>query len=852
MSKIKERIIYAPGANETELLRTLAKKGVNTFGLRILNSIDLANIVLERNKIYQEKTVISNSASSFVIYNFLKEKDYFKNIKLTDSIHFVESIREMNFNILDKSIIKTLINGSFKVKNQSIIDVIDKFDLYLKDNNLITEADLLRRIINDNLKIDLDVYTLKGFKLKRLEKEFIKSISKNNVEDFNGYEFGDYNIKEYNSFFGEKAEIEYIFDYIFKNNINLDDCVIVVSNNKYRHIIEDIASVNDIPVTFGIQKSITESNPGKLLISIMKWKNNFYFKDNLYNVLNSIYFDKEKFLKEIELESKYLKKFCDLCGELRIGLDLKTDKDNVNKYLRRIEDNKINFRDNNYKNEKLLLLNSPLLFIDILSRSELSLLKYTLIREQYKTEDINALNKINSYYEQSRLAKGIPLDEVYESIVNLGVSSSVSKEGSIYVTSIQNCKNLLRKNLFVVGLSSELYPGSPKEDYVILDSDYQLLGLNGNKSEIDITNKKEDLYSLLKLNYKNNIFLSYPSYSCEDLKKKNASSMLFEIFRKLNGIDKDVEAFNKKINKHYFFDSKISKASPVGLAYSENKVFKNDLEDKETKNDSIILNKIRNNKFYATQIDRYFRCPYKFYLKDILGFEDDFEIDSTDDLDSSTFGNIIHESLEKLDKKKHSLEDYLNIVKELFENYKITHKVLSNNSLDNKFKQIEMVAKNAYELASTNDEYIKEDNLETSFEDTNIKLCGFPDRAEKDEKGNVLLIDYKTKNSIDHDEKDINTFGQILTYAYIISKERKCNISSLEYRYLKQSRQIMINNFNNDFKEFKNKMNELIDSLNTGNFNKNKTKINEEPCKYCKYQRLCYKGDVIETEGDDI
>ena len=61
------------------------------------------------------------------------------------------------------------------------------------------------------------------------------------------------------------------------------------------------------------------------------------------------------------------------------------------------------------------------------------------------------------------------------------------------MTTISKAKSIIRDYLFVVGLSSQLYPGSPEEDYIILDQDYKDLGYEGSKPQDNIKEKKKDL-----------------------------------------------------------------------------------------------------------------------------------------------------------------------------------------------------------------------------------------------------------------------------------------------------------------------------------------------------------------------
>ena len=72
-----ERIVLAPGANQTELLRSLAKQGYkDTFGLRIMSAKDLAILALERNGKSFEKELIPDFDAGLIFYNILKNIDF--------------------------------------------------------------------------------------------------------------------------------------------------------------------------------------------------------------------------------------------------------------------------------------------------------------------------------------------------------------------------------------------------------------------------------------------------------------------------------------------------------------------------------------------------------------------------------------------------------------------------------------------------------------------------------------------------------------------------------------------------------------------------------------------------------
>ena len=66
---MKEKIILAPGANGTELLRSLAKFGVNTLGVRIMSSVELAKFALMKSGISITEEFLTRKEAPSVIFH---------------------------------------------------------------------------------------------------------------------------------------------------------------------------------------------------------------------------------------------------------------------------------------------------------------------------------------------------------------------------------------------------------------------------------------------------------------------------------------------------------------------------------------------------------------------------------------------------------------------------------------------------------------------------------------------------------------------------------------------------------------------------------------------------------------
>ena len=71
-----EKIIYSDTLNQTELLRTLAKRGIKTLGLRVMSSYDLALFILSKLGKSEKRRYLSNQEQDFIYYSLLKPNSF--------------------------------------------------------------------------------------------------------------------------------------------------------------------------------------------------------------------------------------------------------------------------------------------------------------------------------------------------------------------------------------------------------------------------------------------------------------------------------------------------------------------------------------------------------------------------------------------------------------------------------------------------------------------------------------------------------------------------------------------------------------------------------------------------------
>ena len=172
---LKEKIILSNSFNEAEFLRTLSKNNINTFGLRILNDMELCSYILMKNGIKMNGSFITDKEEAFIYYSFIKGVlDDSKNIK--DAINsFRDSIDSDVLVEMNK-----ILSDDFKDKKELIMSAYSSYSNYKKANNLYDKRDIINFIIDNKLKVsDIDLDYFSEFKTTYLMKKMINNVFSN-------------------------------------------------------------------------------------------------------------------------------------------------------------------------------------------------------------------------------------------------------------------------------------------------------------------------------------------------------------------------------------------------------------------------------------------------------------------------------------------------------------------------------------------------------------------------------------------------------------------------------------------------------------------------------------------------
>ena len=827
--------MFAPGANETELLKSLARYRVNTIGVSVCDAAQLADIALKRQSIFIDQEIISRQHAVCLVNEIAEGNEYFKELKLEDKKNIIRAIESARSLIPEneEEAILSLSEGEFKKKNNAIIQVYKSYIQLLKQANKTDRIQVIRRAIKEGKLTDETIVLLREFPLSPLEKKLVESITQKEIKEINLTElFRASDENKGNNFYfesyGKSTEIEYILSYIYEKNLPLDECeVVLAAPSEYSQLIYDMDKALGIPMSFGCGISITNSNPGKLLSLLVKWdKEKYHSSESLYEMLCSSSFNIYRLAEELgieEINNKILRKISALAGSLRLSLNKEENRKKLKNYESYINDE-----------ENLQILTyTKQLFEEIEQNYGYFIEKYAVREEGIDAQAASVIQRTLdlylSYEEES-------IEDIVEEINSRMVCYETSKPGKLYITTIQGALSTLRKNVFICGLSSSNFPGQPKENYLLLDSDYELLDKdNAPTSDKVLDKKKEDLYNLLNINQKlnNKVYLSYSSYNLANMKDENASSVLFDIYKKENGEKATLKDFENSLQHITYFNEKFNKYREIGKAYSSD--YEIQKTQKQTPSGKFPYLLYR--RFSPTAIDLFFECPKHFYLSKILGLPEEEERDPFTVIQANELGTMVHEMMELKANSDITKESFLQIAADRFDEHVVKNVPLNMDVVDKeRYTYLEMI-ENGYDKDPNNLVIVSEGKY-TADHPSGILLEGTPDRVEKDKDGNCLIADFKTYTKLRNTENDYESCRQVIIYAFIM-EQNDVPIRWCEYRYLRSGSKVVCN-YNESMKS---KLNADLEKLKLALLTNDfpcATKI--DACRYCKFGSICGKG----------
>lgn len=867
---MKERIVVASGLKPNQLIKSMALHGINTMNLRIVNGAELARLMMMRNGISITEEFIGANEECAIIADCAKDVAYFNKMTYTDVQNLSSAIRRMRSLVSDidekASIHNLMEQGLFQDKNRAILNVYDNYIEHLKNNNLIDGISVIRKAISGCHESDAEFITLKEFPVTPLETQLISKVSNGTDTEISIYElYGVYekmtSIESIKCCYGAANEAESIINDIYSGK-PLDKCTVAVADPTiYNQLFFDYALLYDLPITFGTGIPIMNSNPAKLLVLYYRWITDGFFGAGAINaILSSDTFNKSVLMDEYgDIDENFPWKIFYKCvSDLRLTNNKSLNERIINRFkaaLKKDEEEASETEEKAYKEISDKIKCIP--FIEILS-NELALStvefieKYSYIRP-YTDEKASALlNKIdraalNVIAEELKVIGNVNVEQSMDDIILNILKNSVCKQkaeaGKLHLTDIRGAYSSVREHMFIAGLSSSKYPSSPKENYLLLDVDLKLFGDGASRytSEGRIISKREFLTKLTRLSASlgSKVYLSYAGLNVSELKKENASSMIYELYNESLGKNASFEELEKYITKVDYFEPAISKNREIGRAYNKDINVKN--SESEEKRDVFPVPLPLDKAYSPSAIEQFYNCPRSFLLNRVLGIPEPDEDRPFEIISAADTGTLAHAMMEKLANSNMTCEEFLKMSEENFDRFIDEHTpLIRENVAPSKAEFMDMMEM-AYHMDPQREVVLKEEDIHAMTE-AGVEIHGLPDRVEKLKDGSYRIVDYKTGRRIKHVENDFDTCFQVILYAYLM-EQAGYRVYDCEYRYIRLGETVscvygeeMKDRLMEVLKQFK-------DNMIAGDFPlaEKSEDSDKDPCEYCKYADICGK-----------
>ena len=856
---MRETLLFAPGASGAELLRSLAGSGVNTIGYRIVGAAELARIALMKSGIAVTDRFLPRKEEPAVIDSFLRGIPYFSSASYADSESLAASLYTLRalIPVNEEAVLREkLPEGEFPEKNGAILEAYGQYRKTLEETGGIDTVGLIRKALEEAEPLDADILTLKEYPLAPLERKLAEKLSGGKVTEtslirlFRAEPKPLRNVR-FTECYGASNEVRDIISFIFRSGIPLDHCTVAVAETlRYAELFHDISTEYDIPMSFGCGLPITVSDPARLLKLYHAWNTSGYHGiDALDELIMSSAFDREK-LQGLLPGGKPVgrdawKELIRAAGSLRLSSDASENRRKLAGYESLLPSSgAADAAQGRVIPESLRILTAEM------EKGPAYLIRtYSRIREgragRIDRSAVTVITEMIDAYTQ--FSGNSEIGEIIPAILQKTVASENSREGHLHICGIPGAMAVPRDYLFIAGLSAAHFPGSPTENYLLLDSDLLLFGEEPQvpTSAARILRKKETLSDLLHLASALDlqVRLSYSSYDLAELKEMNPSSVLHEIFEEAYPGETSDEAFEQAFRHVSFFHDRISRHSDVGAAYiNGNRIVPESIPgeaDPDASADPAY-------PWSPSAIDVFFSCPRRFYLTRILRIEEPESDDPFEVIHASDEGNLAHELMERLGMEHPDRYAFLSMAEAAFDRYLLTRPPVNPNDGIRQKQRFLRMMRNAWDMDPGREIALSEEKL-TMRHPSGVTLRGIPDRVEKREDGRYLIVDFKTGRRLRHTEDDIATCLQVLIYAWMM-EQSGLDIAGCEYRYVR-SRNTVTCRYDEDMKaQLDRRLEEFRDALLAGNF---PCAASRDNCRYCALGSVCGKDKPEEEEEED-
>ncbi|HHV35181.1 MAG TPA: hypothetical protein GXX59_06330 [Syntrophomonadaceae bacterium] len=575
---LQEKCLIVPGYQAGNVLcKNLIRSGVNWVNLRPETPTGLALRVAGEHLAKRQTSVLSGYLSLVVVEEILQRLQEEGNLRYFDRQNITQGLAAS----LSSAILELRMCG---IRSNSLLDehficiekgqdmklLLQEYEDYLLEHSCLDYPGLLSwalTLIPDYLAEDSEddqpIYLVPSFhQWKPLENELIRKLAREhliflpvettageedlplntdvellswlNLPDLAPPPIGDDSVSFFHAY-GITNELRHVLRLVQENKISLDQVSVACTKDEYIPALYSLSRVMGFGLTVFEGIPIALTGPGRVLQGITAWIASDFSISTLINLFTSG--DVEEIPSETAIN--LLKSSGIGWGRERYVL--------LEKYARHHQESENVYRLSSLIQslfDRIPLENKEgkVYFCDFCS----GLAEILQILSNVKDElDKGALTTITFCLEQiaafSSLELGLEeaVEKAADILESLRVGQSGPKPGKIHLTSYRNLIWSGRPYTFVVGLDADTFPGTFRQDPVLLDSERQKIHadllLGANKLE-----EKHYLMATALASRKGHLVLSYPSYDVVENRDAYPASVLLQVYRLLQG-DPDLD-----------------------------------------------------------------------------------------------------------------------------------------------------------------------------------------------------------------------------------------------------------------------------------------------------------------------
>jgi ATP-dependent helicase/DNAse subunit B len=794
-------------------------------------------------KLFETYLLIKNYASFKNFSEILKLKeinDFLENYphvekKISVSFYFFdefESFLENKNFIIDKLILKEAIN------------YIDNFEFdYIVIDSFLDFTEIEKRFFEKIIDISKNVFV--SFENYNLEKEKEGEILERTIEFYKekGFEFveikgGEKRRKEiyFYKFASRDEEVEEICKKIIyekvKNNKNFSDFIISFPNLKeYSPFIERTFYLYGVPYHLTLPKDLLSFQETKIIFSILDvYIRKFSYNSFINFVTSPLILKKGKFKIFKEIISKYARIANCLIGReywekmIEIIKELKKERE----YEKEIDEKEIEIL-----KECLKEIFEVLKDIDLDEKNKIDewveWIKNILNKFGY-FEDLNdikihILNKIDEILEFSEFIGEITIYEFKNLLLKIfedeEIEKSLKEKNGVKIIGLFELLGIENETIFFGGMNDGDFPKIIETHFLIPDKIKRALNIPDRK---EIIRRDKINFERIKNNFDEIIF----TYPCEDDERVLLPSPFIE---NLENVKEGFEEIKK-----YFIgepERQIEIGERMGFDLLENfgcfelnkKKFKKNIERFFPKR-----------KINVTQLVSYKKCPFKFYLENIIECTEIEE--PTPAIKGVIIGRIIHNFMQRFINEFKKTNYDFNRFEEKYEF--VLKQVIKDFRIPPAFKiYFKYYIEYLEEFIKEKERKRKENNFlplyleyEVKAKRKNFTILGKIDRIDYSLKENIYeIIDYKTGSKTYSDEFQLYIYLRLAKETGIIEKDAKTKI--LIYSFEENSAK---SKWEEELKMEDKEIDDIIYGIENGDF---EPKPYKDECKNCNFKNFC-------------